>query len=273
MLILIPARSINMNLIDTHCHLADRRLRRNLDDVIEGAAREGVGSVICASASLPDAEVAADIASRYEAVFCTAGVHPHNAAEQDAEYLDQVERLAGCPNNVAVGEIGLDYHYDFSPRPRQQEVFAEQLALAKRLGKVAVVHTREAFDDTMAIVRESGVDPSRLVFHSFTGGPGEVRQVLDIGAVVSFSGIVTFKNADDLRSSALLVPDDRILVETDAPYLSPEPVRRIKVNQPAFVVHVAAFLGALRGVEVEKFAEQTTANAVRTFGLAANLGQ
>jgi len=264
-LISIPV--FDMDLIDTHCHLADRRLRRNLDEVIGNAAREGVTALVCASANIPDARIAADIASQHPGVFCTAGVHPHHAAEQDAGYLDQIEQLTADPRNVAVGEIGLDYHYDFSPRPRQQEVFAEQLALAGRLGKVIVIHTREAFDDTMAIVRDSGVDTSALVFHSFTGGPEEVRRALDIGAAVSFSGIVTFKKADDLRRGAELVPDDRILIETDAPYLSPEPVRKIKVNQPAYVAHIAARLGALRNTSVERFAEQTTANAMRIFGL------
>jgi len=269
-LILIPVRVIDMNLIDTHCHLADRRLRRNLDEVISGAAREGVGRIVCPSSDIPDARIAADIARRYPGVFFTAGVHPHDAAEQDAEYLGQIEELAGCPGNVGIGEIGLDYYRNISPRRRQREVFAEQLALAKRLGKVVVVHTREAFDDTMSIVRESGVDPSALVFHSFTGGRNEVRRLLDIGAVTSYSGIVTFKNADDIRRGAQLVPDDRILVETDAPYLTPEPVRRFKVNQPAFVVHVAAYLAAVRGVQTEQFAEQTTTNAVRIFGLGQN---
>ena len=256
-----------MNLIDTHCHLADRRLRRNIDEVIGTAAAAGVNTMISASANIPDARIAADIASKHTEVFCTAGVHPHHAAEQNEEYAGEIERLAAGERNVAIGEIGLDYHYDYSPRPRQQEVFAEQLALAERLGKVIVIHTREAFDDTMAIIRESGVDGRAMVFHSFTGGAGEVCRVLDIGAMVSFSGIATFKTAEDIRAGALIVPDDRILVETDAPYLSPEPVRNVRVNQPAYVAHVAARLGSLRGVDAEQFAEQTTANARRFFGL------
>ena len=256
-----------MNLIDTHCHLADRRLAGDLDRVISAAAAAGVNAMISVSANIPDARIAADIASGHSEVFCTAGVHPHHAEEQEDGYLDEIARLSAGERNVAIGEIGLDYHYDYSPRPRQQEVFAGQLALAERLGKVIVIHTREAFDDTMAIVRDSGVDGSSLVFHSFTGGEAEVREILDIGAMVSFSGIATFKTADDIRAGALLVPDERILVETDAPYLSPEPVRNVRVNQPAHVVHVAARLAALRGTDTERFAEQTTANARRFFGL------
>ena len=255
-----------MNLIDTHCHLADRRLHHNIDRVIADAAVAGVNTMISASANLPDARIAADIASKHPEVFCTAGVHPHHAAEQNESYLDDIEQLSAHERNVAIGEIGLDYHYDYSPRPRQQEAFAEQLALAARLGKVIVIHTREAFDDTMAIIRESGVDGLAMVFHSFTGGAGEVREILDIGAMVSFSGIATFKSADDIRAGALITPDDRILVETDSPYLSPVPVRNARVNQPAHVAHVATCLAALRGVDVEQFAAQTTANAKRFFG-------
>ncbi|MDP6636167.1 MAG: TatD family hydrolase [Phycisphaerae bacterium] len=256
-----------MNLIDTHCHLADRRLGRNIDQVIADAAAAGVRLMISAAANLPDAKIAADIASKHDEVYCTAGVHPHHAAEQGDSYLDDIEKLAACERNVAIGEIGLDYHYDYSPRPRQQEVFAQQLKLAERLDKVIVIHTREAFDDTMAIIRESGVDGAWLVFHSFTGGAGEVREILDIGAMVSFSGIATFKTADDIRAGALIVPEDRILVETDSPYLSPVPVRNARVNQPAHVAHVARCLADLRGVDVEQFAEQTTANAKRFFGI------
>ena len=256
-----------MNLIDTHCHLADRRLGRNIDQVISDAAAVGVKTMISSAANIPDARIAGDIASKHAEVFCTAGVHPHHAAEQNEEYLADIEQLAAHERNVAIGEIGLDYHYDYSPRPRQQEAFAEQLALAERLGKVIVIHTREAFDDTMAIIRESGVEGRAMVFHSFTGGPDEVRGVLDIGAMVSFSGIATFKTAEDIRAGALIVPDDRIFVETDAPYLSPEPVRNVRVNQPAHVAHVAVRLAAIRGADPEQFAEQTTANAKRFFGL------
>jgi len=256
-----------MNLIDTHCHLADRRLARNIDQIVAEAASAGVNAMISAAANLPDAKTAAEIASKHPEVFCTAGVHPHHAEEQGEGYLNQIEKLSTSDRNVAIGEIGLDYHYDYSPRPRQQEVFAQQLALAERLGKAIVIHTREAFDDTMAIIRESGVDGSTLVFHSFTGGAGEVREILDIGAMVSYSGIATFKSADDIRAGALIVPEDRIFVETDSPYLSPVPVRNARVNQPAHAAHVAVCLAALRGVEPEQFAEQTTANAKRFFGM------
>jgi TatD DNase family protein len=176
-----------------------------------------------------------------------------------------LEELAGDPRVVALGEMGLDYFRDLSPRPVQRQVFAEQLALARRIGKPVVVHMRDAFDDTMAILRESGVSGSKVVFHSFTEGPDQGRQALDFGATIGFSGIVTFQHSHSLRAAAAIVPDDRILIETDSPYLSPEPVRGSKPNEPANVVHVAAALAALRSVSLEGLAERTTANAVQFF--------
>jgi len=256
-----------MNLIDTHCHLADKRLGRNIDKVLSLAAGAGVSRMISAAANLPDARIAAELASQHAEVYCTAGVHPHHAADHNKSYLAEIEQLAGLERNVAIGEIGLDYHYDYSPRPRQQEAFAEQIALADKLGKVIVIHTREAFDDTMTIIADSGVSGDRFVFHSFTGDADQARRILDIGAMVSFSGIATFKTADDIRGGAAIVPDDRIMVETDAPYLSPVPVRNVRPNQPAYVAHVATCLAELRGVDVEQFAEQTTSNAERFFGI------
>jgi TatD DNase family protein len=169
--------------------------------------------------------------------------------------------------NVALGEIGLDYHYDFSPREDQQRVFAAQIELADRLDRKIVIHTREALDDALAILAGSGFDATRAVFHSVTADADGVRRMLDTGATVSFSGIVTFKKTGYLRQAAAVVPDDRLLVETDAPFLSPEPVRKLKTNEPANVAHVARCLAGVRDVSEGRLAEQTTANAVRFFEL------
>ena len=255
------------NLIDTHCHLAHGRLRREVPQVLARARDAGVQAVICATADMHGSKTALSLARRHENVFCTAGIHPHEAKDAGEDYPARIERLARDSRCVAIGETGLDYHYDFSPRPCQQRVFAEQLAVAARIGKPVVVHTREAFDDTLAIVRESDADGSRVLFHSFTGAPDEIRRALDIGATIGFSGIVTFKKAEELRRAAAIVPDDRIVVETDAPYLSPEPVRKLKTNEPANVVHVARCLAQVRNSPPEAFAGQTTANAIRFFGL------
>ncbi len=222
--------------------------------------------MIAAASEVSDSAAAAVLARQHEPVFFTAGVHPHHAKDAAEDYLADIEELTRQPKNVAVGEIGLDYHYDFSPRDVQRRVFAEQLALAKRLGKPVVIHTREAFADTLAALAASGVDARRVVFHSFTGPPAEAGRALDLGATIGFSGIVTFKKAAETRASAALVPEDRLLVETDAPYLSPEPVRRMKTNEPAHVAHVAACLAAVRNTSPERIAELTTANASRFFG-------
>jgi len=254
-------------LVDTHCHLTNGRLRNQLASVLAAAADAGVAALITAAGNVADARAAAALAGKDARIYCTAGVHPHDAAEAGADYARRIAELAGGERNVAIGEIGLDYHYDYSPRDDQRRVFAEQLDLAGRLGKPVVIHTREAFEDTMAILADSGVAGERIVFHSFTGDEAQVGRVLEMGAQVSFSGIATFKTADDIRRAAALVPDDRILIETDAPFLSPEPVRKMKVNVPANVVHVCRRLAAVRGVAPDVLAEATTANAVRLFGL------
>ena len=254
-------------LIDTHCHLADPRLQSQIGDVLERARQAGVQRVICAGANMQKSLAGAKLAERFDSVYFTAGVHPHDAAKAGDDYLSAVEQLAARAKNVAVGEIGLDYHYDFSPRDDQRRVFAEQLQLAARIDKPIVIHTRESFDDCLAVLAECETDSRRVVFHSFTGDASQVRRALDTGATIGFSGILTFKNAGDVREAATVVPDDRLLVETDAPYLSPEPVRKIRTNEPAHVAHVAVSLGEVRGVSPDALAELTTRNAIRFFGL------
>jgi len=256
-----------MELVDTHCHLAHRRLAGAIPSVLERASNAGVVQIICAAGDLTEAAASMRLARQDPGLFALAGVHPHEAKSVPSNYLRELEQLAGAAENVGIGEIGLDYHYDFSPRPRQRQVFAEQLALAERLGKSVVIHTRQAFDDTLAILKESSLDPSKVVFHSFTEGPERAGEVISLGAWISFSGIITFKNSHELRRSARLVPADRLLIETDSPYLSPEPVRKMKRNEPANVAHVAAAVAAIRNMPIEALAELTTANARRLFRL------
>ncbi len=254
-------------LIDTHCHLTDKRLAGQVEAVLARAAAAGVGRAICSASDLADSVAAASIAQAHANVWFTAGIHPHEAKSAGPEFAGELERICRQPKAAAVGEIGLDYHYDFSPREVQRKVFAVQLDLAKRLGMRVVVHTREAFADTLAVLRESGIDGSSVAYHSFTESPDQAELAVDFGAMIGFSGILTFKNAAALRQSAALVPADRLLLETDAPYLSPEPVRRVYPNEPANVVHVAACLAAVRGDSPEHIAQLTTANARRFFGV------
>lgn len=255
-------------LIDTHCHLTHPRLAGQVQAVLTRAERAGVVAVVCASADLAEASRAQQLARRYGNVCFTAGLHPHDARGAEAYYLAVLEGLAADARCVAVGECGLDYHYDHSPPEAQRRVFAEQLELARRLGANVVIHTREALDDTLKIIRDSGVEAQRIVFHSFTEPLPAAKAVLDFGAMIGLSGIVTFATSAALREVAAAVPDDRLLIETDSPHLSPEPVRRMRTNEPANVVHVAACLAELRGVSVDAIAELTTANARRFFGLA-----
>ena len=256
-----------MKVIDTHCHLTDRRLANQLDLALARAREAGVEKIICASSDVAESRAAADVAAGHQDVYFLAGVHPHEAKNAQAGYLDELAELAGRVRNVAIGEIGLDYHSDFSPRDVQGRVFAEQLALAKRLGKPVAIHTREAFEDTLAILNEQASDWSRLVFHSFTGGPSEVSRLVERNCYVSLSGILTFKNAENIRAAAKLVPLDRLLVETDAPYLSPEPLRHIKTNEPAHMVHVLARLAEVLGRPADELAEAVWANTLRLFSL------
>ncbi|MCD6364250.1 MAG: TatD family hydrolase [Planctomycetes bacterium] len=264
-----PMRSADRSgrLIDTHCHLTHGRLRRQVPAVLERAAAAGVDAVICAVGNVAESREAASLAGDIANVFCTAGVHPHDAAAASGNYLRQIEQIAAHSKNVAIGEIGLDYHYEYSPRADQRRVFAEQLDLARRLGKPVVIHTREAFDDTLAVLAETGADGRHIVFHSFTGPVDQARRALDLGAMISFSGIVTFNRASDIRESAALVSDDRLLVETDAPFLSPEPVRQMKTNEPANTAYTAACLADIRRTTPTAIAHVTTTNAVRFFSL------
>jgi len=256
-----------MNLIDTHCHLCHGRLYQQVQGVLDRARDAGVRAMICAVGDLHEAKTALALTRCHEDVYCMAGVHPHDAKTADEHLAGAVERLMEDPKCLAVGEIGLDYHYDFSERGDQRRVFAEQLSVARRLGAAVVLHVREAFEDALSLLSESGLGGPRAVFHSFTGNAAQASAALDLGATISFSGIVTFKRADDVRAAAAVVPDDRIMIETDAPYLSPEPVRKMKTNEPANVAHVADFLARLRDTTPEALAEQTTANAKAFFGL------
>jgi len=243
---------------DAHCHIPYEGVG---EDVIAVARDAGVDRLVTVGTDLASSRSALDVARRHEGVWATAGVHPHDAAGG----IDGIEALLGEPEIVAVGECGLDYHYDHSPRATQREVFAAQIALAHAAGLALVIHTREAWDDTFAILAAEGV-PDRTVFHCFTGGPDEARRGLDLGAVLSFSGIVSFKAATDVQAAAVLCPLDRMTVETDSPYLAPVP-HRGKRNQPAWVPFVGAAVASVKGVDVAEVAAATTATAERLFAL------
>jgi TatD DNase family protein len=254
-----------MNLTDSHCHLDDPRFDADRDAVLERALAAGVTRILAVGTGEgpPDLEAGIRLAERYPFLVASAGVHPHHAAKATAETFGRLAALVRHPKVAAIGEIGLDYHYNFAPPERQREVFAEQLRLAAAASKPVIIHTREAWQDTMDLLEQYCRDggPGGIM-HCFSGGPEEARQALALGFHLSFAGVVTFPKAERLREAARLTPLERLLVETDAPYLAPVPYRG-KRNEPAFVVETARRLAEVRGEPLELLAEATTRNFER----------
>lgn len=248
-----------MKLVDSHVHLDDAKFDPDRDATIERALAAGVECMMAIGTGNgpPDLEVAVRQADRYPFIYATIGVHPHDASKATPETFARMRQLAAHPKVLAVGEIGLDYHYDFSPRDVQRAVFQQQLALAAECAKPIVIHTREAWDDTLAILRAHWRGAG--IMHCFTGGEAQARQALDLGLHLSFGGVLTFPKADAVRQAARAAPLDRILIETDCPYLAPVP-HRGKRNEPAFVVETARRLAEVRGDTPEAIAQATTRN-------------
>lgn len=252
-----------MTLVDSHCHLDDERFAGDLDAVLERAAAAGVSRILTIGTGdgPPEIDRAVRLAERYEQVYASVGVHPQDASKFTPRTLDDLRALAGHEKVVAFGEIGLDYHYDSSPREAQREVFVEQLKLARDARLPITIHTRDAWEDTMAVLREHwcGDGSGDAVMHCFTGDPAQAREALDLGFYLSYGGVLTFKTAEQVRESARITPGDRLLVETDAPYLAPMPYRG-KRNEPAMMVETARRLAEVRETSVTEIASLTTAN-------------
>ena len=257
-------------LIDSHCHLDPSYFAEGADAVLERARASGVDAfvVVGVGRDLAPARFAVELAARRPDVFAAAGVHPHDASVLDDAMLAELEALAARPEVVAVGEIGLDYHYMHAPRDVQQRVFRELVALARRVRKPIVVHTREAAADTLAILEAEGARDVGGIIHCFTEDRPFAARALDLDFDLSFSGIVTFKTARAIQDVAAWAPPDRVLVETDSPYLAPVPLRG-KRCEPAHVLHTARFVAALRGEPVEAFAARTVENTRRRLRLPA----
>jgi TatD DNase family protein len=255
-------------LFDTHAHLDDERLRDDLPAVLDRAAAAGLTHVLCVATTAADSVNCIRIAGQYLMVWASAGIQPNTVAAAGPGDWDEVVRLAGAPRVVALGETGLDRHWDDTPFAQQEDYFARHLALARRLGLPVVIHCREAEADVVRMLRADydRHGPVRGVMHSFTGDWPTAEACLAMGLYVSFAGMVTYKNAGDLRAVAARVPAERLLVETDSPYLAPVPVRG-KRNEPAFVAHTAAALAAGRGVPADELAGQMTRNALALFAL------
>jgi TatD DNase family protein len=258
-------------LLDSHCHLDPETWGGDgaVDEVIARAKAAGVTRMVHIGAGYGRDTFARAraVAERHEGVWFTVGVHPHDAAHWSEEVAAELRRLAAHPRMVALGEMGLDFHYDMSPRDEQRAVFRTQIRMALELNQPIVIHDRESQGETLRILDEEGAFAGRVLYHCYTGDRAHMAEIVARGGFVSIPGIVTFKTAEEMRLVAAAVPDDRLLVETDSPFLAPVP-HRGKKNEPALVRVVATAVAALRGVSLEDLAERTTANALRFYGIS-----
>lgn len=251
-----------MRLIDSHAHLADERILPDVEGVVRRAREVGLAAIVTIATNAEDAEANLELAERFPEVWATAGIHPHAASTASDEAFAAIRERIARPKVVALGETGLDYHYDFSPRDQQRASFARHLELARETGLPVIVHSREADDDVRALLREAG-QGTVGVLHSFSSGRALLEDALALGWYASFSGMITFRKFDAL-DHVRMVPDDRIMVETDAPYLAPVP-HRGKTNEPAFVVHTATRAAEIRGADPAEFALRTLENTRRFY--------
>ncbi|MGD9635636.1 MAG: TatD family hydrolase [Pirellulales bacterium] len=255
-----------MQLFDTHAHLDQADFDADRAEVVARAKSAGVGNIISIGTTAPTSEICVRLAAEFNGVYAAVGMQPNYIAEAQEGDWDRVVALAEEPGVVAIGETGLDRHWDFTPFDVQQDYFDRHMRLAEKCGLPFIVHMRDCDEDILIALRDAyRRGPLVGVMHSFTGGQAMAEECLAMGLYISFAGMVTYKKSDELRAVAAEIPADRILIETDSPYLSPEPVRKIKRNEPAQVKHTAECLAAARGVSMESFAELTTANARRLF--------
>ena len=255
-----------MSWIDSHCHLTYDALSNQVGDVLSRAEAAGVTDCVSIATDLEDADRVLGLSQRYANIHAVAGIHPHEAGKVadgwDRALSDIVER----PDVYAVGEMGLDYHYDFADRDSQKRVFEKQLHIAEHVGKSIVIHCREAHEDAMAILKAAS-PKTPVVFHCFTGTLAEAEDIIAAGYWISLTGVVTFKKSDELREVARRIPADRLMIETDAPYLAPEPVRHVRPNEPSFLSHTARCIATARGEEIAGFARCVRSNTIRFYGL------
>ncbi len=254
-----------MEFFDSHCHLDPMRYGGDLPDVLARARAAGVTGLTVIGTRAADSEAAADLACREQGLACAAGIHPNDVHEAEPDEWDRITRLVASGRVQAVGETGLDWYRDVAPRDLQRDFFERHVRLAQKLGLPLVVHTRESIRDALDMLREAlSRGPLAVVLHAFTGTTAEAAEAVDLGCHLGFAGMVTFRSAADLRTVATTVPLERLLIETDSPFLSPEPFRGRR-NEPGHVVHTARCLAIARGEPLEKFAAATTANARRLF--------
>lgn len=249
---------------DSHAHLDDKKYDGDRDAMMQRARDSKISNILNVGYDLPSSRRSLDLAGKYDFIYAAVGVHPHDAAEAGENYLQELQDMAVQDKVVAIGEMGLDYYRNLSPKEIQQRVFREQIRLAAKLEKPIIIHDREAHGDVMDILREEDVGASKGVLHCFSGSLEMARECLEMGFYLSIAGPVTFHNANKLRDVAANVPLNRLLIETDAPYLTPEP-HRGKRNESAYVAYVGKCIAEIRGISVEELANATSDNAKRLF--------
>lgn len=254
-------------IIDTHAHLTDEKLSENLEDYIQQAHCAGVDAILTVGTTLETSRQSLQLAERFPEIRAAVGIHPNNCCQAQADDWDAILQLTEHPRVAALGETGLDRYWDDCPWTIQIEYFRRHLALSRRTGLPVVIHTRECAEETLELLqREADLGPIRGVMHSFTGPQSVAEGCLELGLYISFAGMVTFKNATEIQEIAAGIPADRILVETDSPYLTPHPLRGKRPNHPALVAHTLRFIAELRGLSEAQFASLTSENAQRLFG-------
>ncbi|UCE47292.1 MAG: TatD family hydrolase [Phycisphaerales bacterium] len=257
-----------MELIDTHCHLTFEQLAWEIDEVVERSIAAGVIGWITVGTDSQEDRKAVDLAERFENMYAAVGVHPHEAKNFTGETVAELKELAGSQKVIAIGETGLDFHYNFSNQSAQRRAFAAQLKIARELHLPVIIHCREAFADTMDILEQFTDFEGRLVvFHCFSGTVEQAKTILDHGFYISLTGVVTFRNAGEIRRAAKIIPTDRLMLETDCPYMSPEPMRKRKINEPALMIQTANHVAELKEMYPADFAKAVTATSKSFFGL------
>ncbi len=256
-----------MALIDTHAHLTYEGLIENIDEVASRALLNGISDIITIATEPADFEGTLELAKRFDNIYAGAGIHPHHAKEVTNDSLLQIRAFAENEYVVAIGETGLDFHYNFSEPDAQRELFVRHLEIAVKTEKPVVIHSRNAFDETLEILEGFKNKLSKIVFHCYSGTKQQTEVLLNRGYYISFTGIVTFKNAELAREAAMAVPLGRMMLETDCPYMSPAPMRNQKINEPALMVHTAEFIAKLKGIDFNEFCEQVTDTSRGFFGI------
>jgi TatD DNase family protein len=260
-----------MELIDTHCHLTFEQLAGDVENVIARSIAAGVTGWITIGTDTQQSQKAVELANKFENMYAAVGIHPHYAKDVTADDIAELKRLAQDLKVVAIGETGLDFHYDFSGRTSQQRIFVEQLKIASEMNLPVIIHCREAFDETIKTLEQFGQELRKIVFHCFSSSAEQAKVVLARGWYISLTGVVTFKNANKTREAAKLVPVERLMIETDCPYMSPEPMRKQKVNEPALMIHTAKCIAELKNMDLDIFAQAVTATSRDFFNLPVNL--